>query len=124
MLDHPLDKRLRKLANPWRCRTEFPKIVNLFGSFTALKVAPEMILNRCFACSPSFTHKLLPAKFRHDARDFHCCLRGLGAAVDFIFEAALPRLILVVEAEHDVDHGHPVINRNSDRKSTRQLQSP
>src|SRR4029453_16856806 len=82
-------------------------------SFTALKVAPEMILNRRFACSPSFTHKLLPAKFRHDTGDFHCCPRGLGAAVDSIFEAALARLIVVVEAEHDVDHWHAVIERNS-----------
>jgi hypothetical protein len=56
MLDHSVDKRLRKLANPWCCRTKFPKITNLFRSFTALKIAPEMILNRRFACSPSFTH--------------------------------------------------------------------
>src|SRR5947208_17145875 len=113
MLNHPLDKRLRKLANPWRCRTEFPKIVNLFGSFTALKVAPEMILNRCFACSPSFAHKLFPAKFRHDPRDFHCCPRGLDSAVDSTFQAALSRLVLIVEVNHDVDYRHAVINGNS-----------
>src|SRR5205823_2962393 len=101
MLDHSLDKRLRKLANPWCRRTKFPKLVNLFRSFTALKVAPKMILNCCFACSPSFAHKLLPAKFRHDPGDFHCCPRGLGPAVDSTFQAALARLILVVEARSE-----------------------
>src|SRR5436309_13126809 len=113
MLDHSLDKRLRKLANPLCRRTKFPKLVNLFRPFTALKVAPKMILNCCFACSPSFAHKLLRAKFRHDPGDFHCCPRGLASAVDSASPAAFARLIFSVEAEHDVDPRHAVLHRNS-----------
>src|SRR5262249_5229957 len=100
MLHHSFDKGLRKIAHPRRRRTEFPKIVNLFRSFAALEIAPEMILNRCFACSPSFAHKLALAKFRHHAGDFHSRPRGVGTAINSIFETALARLVLVIEAKH------------------------
>ena len=40
-------------------------------------------------------------------------LRGLGSAIDFILEAALACLSLVIEAEHDIDHWHTVINSNA-----------
>src|ERR1700757_2732475 len=112
MLDHSVDKGLCELAHSRRRRTEFPKIVDPFRPFAVLKVAPEMILNRRFACSPSLAHRLLPAKFRHDTGDFHCCPRGLGAAIDSIFETAFACLFLVIETEHHIDYWNPIIDRN------------
>src|SRR5213075_2851481 len=102
MLDHSLNKRLRKLAHSRRRWTEFPKLVDLFRSLAPLEIAPEMVLDRRLACSPSFTHKLFPAKFRHCAGDFYRRARSFGAAINFIFETALACLILVVETKYYV----------------------
>src|SRR4029077_13789290 len=98
MGDHSLDKWLRKIAHPLRRRTEFPKIVDLFRPLAALKIAPEMVLDRRFACSPSFAHKLLP-KFRHSTGDFHRRAPGLGAAINCIFKTVLACLTLAIETE-------------------------
>src|SRR4026207_418428 len=112
MLDHSVDKRLCKLPHSRRRRTEFPKIVDPFRPFAVLKVAPEMILNPRFARSPSLAHRLPPAKFRHDTGDFHRCPRGLGAAIDSIFETAFAGLFLVFETEHHIDYRNTTIERN------------
>src|SRR5882724_4702614 len=100
MLDHSLNKRLRKLAHSRRRRTEFPKLVDLFRSLAPLEIAPEMVLDRRLACSPSFTHKLLPAKFRHSIGNFHRRARSFRAAINSISQTALACLILAVETKH------------------------
>ena len=41
-----------------------------------------------------------------------CCARGLGPAVNSIVETAFARLILVIKAEHDIDHWHAILNRD------------
>src|SRR6266487_6826738 len=60
-----------------------------------------------------FPINLFPAKFRHDAGDFHGGPRGLPAAVDFIFQAALARLSFVIETQYDIDDGYAMINRDA-----------
>src|SRR4029077_11107984 len=112
MGDHSLNKWLCKLAHALRRRTEFPKIVDLFRPLAALEIAPEMVLDRRFACSPSLAHKLLP-KFRHSIGDFHCRARGLGAAINCIFKTARVGLTLVIETEHHIDHWNTIINCNA-----------
>src|SRR4029077_17553438 len=112
MRDHSLDKWLCKLAHARRRRTEFPKIADLFRPLAALEIAPEMVLDRRFACSPPFAHKLLP-KFRHSTGDFRRRARALGAAINCILKTARACLTLVIETEHHIDHWNTIINRNA-----------
>ena len=90
------------------------KSVDLLRPFTVLEIAPEMILDRRFARSSPFAHKTYFLRSSDmTLGDFHGGPRGFGAAVDFIFEAALARLSFVIETEHDIDHGHASINRDA-----------
>src|SRR4030095_15333847 len=56
MRDHSFDQRLCEVAHPRWGWAKFPKIIDLVRPFAALKIAPEMILNRSFSSAPSFTH--------------------------------------------------------------------
>ena len=56
MRDHSFDERLRKLAHARLGRAKFPEIIDLLRAFAALEIAPEMILDCCFARAPTFTH--------------------------------------------------------------------
>ena len=40
----------------------------------------------------------------------HCRARGLGPAIDSIFDATLARLNFVIKTEHDIDYRYTVIN--------------
>src|SRR6266567_1124267 len=57
MRDRSFNEWLRKLAHTWRGRAKLPEILDPLGPFAMLKIAPEMILDRRFACSSSFAHR-------------------------------------------------------------------
>src|SRR5215472_15889740 len=108
MRHHAFDQRLCEFAHPrWR-RAKLPKLIDLLRRFAALEISPEMILNRSFPRSATFTHSSACTNFRHYIRDFHRCTRGFGSAVDFIFKTACPRLVFVIETEYCVDYRHAV----------------
>src|SRR5262249_36951926 len=56
VFDHSFDQWLGEFAHARLDRTEFPKVVDAFGSFPALKVAPEMVLNGRLPSAMPFPH--------------------------------------------------------------------
>src|SRR5215472_7617220 len=113
MRHHAFDQRLCEFAHPrWR-RAKLPKLIDLLRRFAALEISPEMILNRSFPRSATFTHSSPCTNFRHYIRDFHRCARGFGSAVDFIFKTTCPRLVFVMKTEHHVDDRHAVFDRDA-----------
>src|SRR6266446_2575537 len=58
MRDHPLDQRLRKIADTGYRRAKFPEIVYAFRPLAVLQITPEMILDRGFARLSPFAHKI------------------------------------------------------------------
>ena len=52
---------------------------------------------------------MLVTNFRQDVRDFHCCARGFGSTIDFIFKTTCPRLVFVIKTEYCVDYRHAVL---------------
>src|SRR5437899_5301618 len=103
MRHHALDQRLCEITDArWR-GTKLPKLIDLLRAFSALEISPEMILNRSFPRSPTFTHSSPSTKFRQNVRDFHRCPSRFGAAINFIFKTTRARLIFVIKTEHSVD---------------------
>src|SRR5215475_1708967 len=56
MGNHSIDQGLCEFAHPRCCRTKLPKLIDLVRTFATLKIAPEMILDRSFSGSATFTH--------------------------------------------------------------------
>src|SRR6266480_2746821 len=54
--NHSFDQRLGKFAHVRFHRTKIPKIVDPFGSFAVLEIAPEVILDGRFARASPFAH--------------------------------------------------------------------
>src|ERR1700758_382963 len=104
MRHHSFDQRLCEFAHPLRGGAKFPELIDLLRPFAALEITPEMILNRSFPRSATFTHRSSTTKFRQNVRDFHRCARGFGSAVDFIFKTTCPCLVFVVKTEYYVDY--------------------
>src|SRR5262249_45473435 len=53
---HAFDYWLCEFAHPFWRGTKLPKLIDLLRAVAALKISPEMILNRSFSGAPSFTH--------------------------------------------------------------------
>src|SRR4029453_961952 len=56
MRNHSFNQRLCEFAHPRLRRAKFPKLIDFVRAFAALKITPEMILNRSFSRSATFTH--------------------------------------------------------------------
>ena len=110
MFDHSFDERLGELAHIRFHRTKVPEIVDAFGCFTVLEIAPKMILDRGFTCFAPFTHGLFGAQIGHDVGDFDGGAGCFRPAIDFVFETAFARLGLIGQTKDDVDHGNAMLD--------------
>src|SRR6266513_2509950 len=106
MRDHSLDQRLCEFAHPRLCGAKFPELIDLVRTVAALEITPEMILNRSFPRSATFTHSSSSTNLRQNVRDFHRCARGFSSAIDIIFKTTCSRLVFIIKTEYCVDYLH------------------